>query len=1521
MCSEPKPNLSSPLIKKIWIEIYDYCLYHAPSQEKKIDSKFLGREHQLNEMIGIIRQSKTPKGKYLISGARGAGKTSFVNKVVTDLNIDSSDTDYISISVIFSDDLKSERDVMIHIIRQLYKYLSGKKVKDLHKSNCFFNLSYWNIILFLLATAICVFFMVENDFSMHKLVSNYIQTNYLYRILISLFYCALVVFIFELVRIVQWICFLVWRRNKIFLFKKIKREIKQTLAILNAKKIIEKGLTFKMKPVSIFGKTKEEIGLITENDLEDRIKEWTEKITDKICFDGKQVRFIIIFDELDKLGLRSSNDELKDIVDLFSRLKSFLANTHAKFFFISGNEMHQEYLDIYADRSNKLISIIDHEIQITSFLSTKASSSRNPKELIKQNTSKKKKQNEENLEEKTLRKSVFRRFFTIESYVCHNIRNGCCSINELVSSLLKDYEEQLINEEKEENEKTTYAKYQPKPFHLVQAIYHFVNYLVFVSNGNPKKIMMHFEKQLIYTDKIMKNDQTQYSINISSDSKKHRGKGRRSSEKNKRVYFYLGYSDMIRNSFINYLTTPINFAVLQAKNSFSDNLLVSSSYILNHFLKYHKNSFSLRNREQFPDIFQNINSASVREITNQIILYLKKSHLQTILSSVFRYKFPIQITEEIKNITNLSEELSNQFNYSHKEFGKLKSHYLGKINEQLGQDSDPFSKTTIASFYHILGDLDLFTYEINEAIMFYKKAIEQLKQINHESNETTLNFLMEYTRIKLKLGLAYEKRGTFASAQNIYSELHRLIKKTLIHQDENQSGRENNYSLEEKGNFIENVRMTSQPMLARLYIKEKVEKSEIKLEHIDEIEKDFDKLFGFVLGREQAIVSADFYKRLGDILYYKNNLVRRLKPSVQNIMYFYSLHNEFEEFGAYEEESIKQPNFESEKNKRIFSEAILRQTNPELFETSNRATENECYPILGKERTCKDFEEKLNRIQKITRHCLENQWYDYEKVTNESSMPDTIPPHVFSPSCFACKYYSKSITELLYRFNQIPKEKTKLESKPLLIIRYLQKGRFNLRSANYLQLMASSLSSLGDTLLACKKSDEPITADFLRIYKELFTNKYDGYKLFISNYGDNYMEYQDSNFTQKVLLYYYLSSRFYNKAGKKVEFIIQLKKILLLLAHVPDIEGIKSNDNIKCHERKACGRGEEQARQFGKLCNNSRKTLDEIVSEIIRKIDDSLGYMYDHVNILESIYLKQVLKECSVEKSKIKTFSSTFSSVYADIEDAIYYAKEIFLNLGDDANDKLLDECSNLYHQSVSTIYNRMLKLRLVAKVAQKALNLDFKSIKDKITSEKILNNRLNSFDDIKDVIESGLCKYIFDAIFALKKFVQYVSTQNDTKLFTNSIISEVYFELAMWTLIYLEIAHRISEKNDKDISKEWNKVLQVYINLEELELDDLIYFIERSKDYYYKALELHSQGKNYHNTIDHMYLLNDDLSDDLHHFFIALERYRFNRGHLEYLYRFKSKNFLMRTILNLDSARDGSNQEYYFFDSKTKSP
>lgn len=81
-----KPYSEYSFLKEVYIELPNYKFFHSPSSVDKIDSRFRGRKKIENKLFNILDKSESKSGAYLITGYRGVGKTSLVNKVLSKLS-------------------------------------------------------------------------------------------------------------------------------------------------------------------------------------------------------------------------------------------------------------------------------------------------------------------------------------------------------------------------------------------------------------------------------------------------------------------------------------------------------------------------------------------------------------------------------------------------------------------------------------------------------------------------------------------------------------------------------------------------------------------------------------------------------------------------------------------------------------------------------------------------------------------------------------------------------------------------------------------------------------------------------------------------------------------------------------------------------------------------------------------------------------------------------------------------------------------------------------------------------------------------------------------------------------------------------------------------------------------------------------------------------------------------------------------------------------------------------------------
>ena len=80
-------NYSSK-IKPIYIELPDYSFSHGAADTNNPDPLYIGRQKIINRLTEILSNTASKTGAYLITGYRGMGKSSYVQKVVDELSFD-----------------------------------------------------------------------------------------------------------------------------------------------------------------------------------------------------------------------------------------------------------------------------------------------------------------------------------------------------------------------------------------------------------------------------------------------------------------------------------------------------------------------------------------------------------------------------------------------------------------------------------------------------------------------------------------------------------------------------------------------------------------------------------------------------------------------------------------------------------------------------------------------------------------------------------------------------------------------------------------------------------------------------------------------------------------------------------------------------------------------------------------------------------------------------------------------------------------------------------------------------------------------------------------------------------------------------------------------------------------------------------------------------------------------------------------------------------------------------------------
>lgn len=109
--------------ERICFLLRNFTFFHRSSTEEAIDPKYRPESNPLHQLSNWLKNNQSDSGTYLITGYRGAGKSSFVNYTINELNKKApGNTQYIPLSI----SLGQENMQEIEILRILAKNLKSK---------------------------------------------------------------------------------------------------------------------------------------------------------------------------------------------------------------------------------------------------------------------------------------------------------------------------------------------------------------------------------------------------------------------------------------------------------------------------------------------------------------------------------------------------------------------------------------------------------------------------------------------------------------------------------------------------------------------------------------------------------------------------------------------------------------------------------------------------------------------------------------------------------------------------------------------------------------------------------------------------------------------------------------------------------------------------------------------------------------------------------------------------------------------------------------------------------------------------------------------------------------------------------------------------------------------------------------------------------------------------------------------------------------------------------------------------
>lgn len=834
------------------IPLYGFNHYHSASNCEENTEGFIGRDSIIDKLSAWL---DAPKGKtaysgaYLITGYRGMGKSSFVHKAVEKLSPKPKgflerikrlrEPKYVIVTVNVGNELLTTKELLGMVCKVAAKRFeeefSGLKVTSLRRSrNTVAILLVW-IPIFIIS--IILLFCYEFDilglcWKIPK--AWYVYTIGILGVLSSGWIANQILSV--LWHLTKWNCLVTIgqiRRYWHYLIERIDADV-----TLNT----ETGTSFKnpIHELGMYLKFGKNVSypIADVPEMQEMLVELLNLI-DKLY--GSYLHFIFIIDELDKIspkdedskqmpeyntgnsfnGNSSNRSRQRALGELLANMKYFISSSKAKFVFVAGYDMYEETLSDISNREFNIHSIFNGHINVSSFF------------------------------RRTNHYSGVESM--IEQYLCQLLiggkikaEDGKVSLRDYTAYCRKEWEKQSLSKE-------TIQTYEHILERRVVFLHNFLTYLVYMSNGSPKKLAIYIEKYVrtqeritekIERDKVLGDG---YDIHFGKEASKY--------------YLFFDSRNVQRICFVNYLLYPMIQNLVDKSNIYNDKLLVSTSFMLSNLYKFHKSGFSMRNLEYMPELLDINKMPELRDFIGGIVEFMTLTHIDETVMNLYKYKFPMHLSEEITFYSKTSEEISYLFNFSHDELLSVKNLYI----RQLEHYNNKYEAMAIASLHHTLGDIymleedyELAIYEYQEALSALYRQQKRKKEFSLSSIEIEPSRMLFMVRLSLKLGLAYEKRKTYDTAYLTYAQLTEKIRKYSICKD-----------TYDKALLFDTIRITYLAPLAKLFVKEKMDLGGFTESDIKQAENDFKKIIRFSKDKE-AILTIDFYTKLGDIMYYRN---------------------------------------------------------------------------------------------------------------------------------------------------------------------------------------------------------------------------------------------------------------------------------------------------------------------------------------------------------------------------------------------------------------------------------------------------------------------------------------------------------------------------------------------------------------------------------------------------------------------------------------------------------------------------
>jgi hypothetical protein len=320
-----------------------------------------------------------------------------------------------------------------------------------------------------------------------------------------------------------------------------------------------------------------------------------------------------------------------------------------------------------------------------------------------------------------------------------------------------------------------------------------------------------------------------------------------------------------------------------------DKLVTTAIFLTDFLLKFHQRAFSWANLDRVEDLMDAHSAPDLRAVFERIVGSFAGEMLHPILNGMYDYRFRSEFAKELDYISRQSPEEMAAFNFTRAESERLMAVYAGRLERLRSRAaSAPLRELTAG-----LGELHEFDRDFEGARLRYQEAIGLLdqesaalgKRPSCEAGDTTAPRAAEVeivygtarVRLMLQVGMTYEASRNLEGALVQYRNAQLLAEsllKSLIASP----------SSEARADGAKLLNLLYQPAFAQAWVAEKLRGSadtstSIVTRALDQLRKELPfcrertrpvaKSPADIHGSSFALIASELHKKAGDLFFFK----------------------------------------------------------------------------------------------------------------------------------------------------------------------------------------------------------------------------------------------------------------------------------------------------------------------------------------------------------------------------------------------------------------------------------------------------------------------------------------------------------------------------------------------------------------------------------------------------------------------------------------------------------------------------